>query len=134
MSDFKPMMTFGLRGCTAILMVFFTKDTDTVYKVVLGHHPNTTDILAWFNSNYTEDYNIITIVKTPEEYVRDGERWAIIGKNQDYWMSTIVKDNCKLIIEPYSMSHDEYNSTLYFRMKPDPEYTDKYGRYIKLKY
>jgi hypothetical protein len=64
MSDnFKPMMTFGLCGCTALLMVFFTKDTNTVFKVVLGHDPSKESILSWFTRYYTEDYNIVTIIK-----------------------------------------------------------------------
>jgi tRNA A-37 threonylcarbamoyl transferase component Bud32 len=137
--DFKPMMTYGLGECTALLMVFFTKDTNTVYKVVLGHHPNKENVLQWFTKYYTQDYNIVTLIKTPEEWIKEGEKWITVKKNQKYWISNITKDNCKLIIESYSLhqdSHDKtkFNSSLYFKMEPGPKYSDNYGRYIDINY
>ena len=56
--DSKNMMTFGLGGCTAIIMVFFTKDTNIPYKIIFGHHPIKNNVLLLlfslillFNSN-----------------------------------------------------------------------------------
>jgi len=137
--EFKPMMTYGLGGCTALLMVYFTKDTNMVYKVVLGHHPIKENILLWFTEYYTQDYNIVTIIKTPGEYIKEGEKWIMKGNNQEYWVSNITKDNCKLILEPYDlmqMSDDEtkFNSSLYFKMQSGPKYSDNYGRYIDINY
>ena len=137
--DFKPMMTYGLEGCTALLMVFFNKDTNAVYKVVLGHHPIKENILEWFNRYYTQDYNIVTIIKTPEEYIKEGEKWITVKKNQEYWISNTIKDNCKLIIESYSMfivmsDTTRFNSSLYFKMDPTPKYSDNYARYIDITY
>jgi hypothetical protein len=119
---FKPMMTYGLGGCTVLLMVFFTKDTNIVYKVVLGHHPIKEDILSWFTEYYTEDYNIVTIIKTPGDHQKDGEKWNMVAINQEYWISNITKDNCKLILEPYSLNQQTddktcFNSSLYFKMR-----------------
>jgi hypothetical protein len=137
--EFKPMMTYGLGACTALLMVFFTKDTNIVYKVVLGHHPIKENILQWFTKYYTQDYNIITIIKTPEEWIKEGEKWITVKENQEYWISNITKDNCKLILESYSLfqnSEDKtkFNSSLYFKMEPGPKYSDNYGRYIDINY
>jgi len=137
--EFKPMMTYGLGECTALLMVYFTKDTNMVYKVVLGHHPIKENILLWFTEYYTQDYNIVTIIKTPGEYIKEGEKWIMKGNNQEYWVSNITKDNCKLILEPYGlmqMSDDKtkFNSSLYFKMQPGPKYSDNYGRYIDINY
>jgi hypothetical protein len=135
--DFKPMMTYGLGGCTALLMVFFTKDTNTVHKVVLGHHPNKENILEWFNYYYTENYNIVTIIKTPEEYVKEGGKWITITSNQEYWILNTKKDNCKLITERYGLNicrDEEFQSTLYFKMQQGPKFSDNYGRYIAINY
>ena len=138
-SEFKPMMTYGLGGCTALLMVFFTKDTNIVYKVVLGHHPIKENILSWFNKYYTPNYNIVTIIKTPEEYQKEGDKWITVTKNQEYWISNITKDNCKLILEPYTLLHQsndkkKFASSLYFNMQPGPKYSNNYGRYIDINY
>jgi len=134
-SEFKPMMTFGLAGCTALLMVFFTKDTNIVYKVVLGHHPQKEEILKWFTKYYSEDYNIITIIKTPGNYQKEGERWNMVATYQEYWVENITKDNCKLILEPYEIDGNrQFNSSLYFKMQPGPKYSDIYGTYIDINY
>ncbi len=137
--EFKPMMTFGLNGCTALLMVYFTKDTNIVYKVVLGHHPIKENILSWFTKYYKDNYNIVTIIKTPEDYQKEAEKWVTVAKNNEYWVSNITKDNCKLILEPYSLSQmasdkTKFNSSLYFKMRPGPKYSDNYGRYIDINY
>ena len=137
--EFKPMMTYGLGGCTVLLMVYFTKDTNKVYKVVLGHHPEKEYILSWFTRYYTLYYNIVTIIKTPGEYIKEGEHWITKGDNQEYWISNITKDNCKLILEPYNLNKrfndkTKFNSSLYFKMQPGPKYSDNYGRYIDINY
>ena len=136
--EFKPMMTFGLGGCTALLMVFFTKDTNIVYKVVLGHHPIKENILTWFNKYYTQDYNIVIILKTPSNYEKENGKWILVPENKEYWELNIQKDNCKLIIESYNLNccrEDKiYNSTLYFKMNNGPKYSDIYGRYIDINY
>ena len=51
-------MTYGLNACTVILMILFTKDTNTQYSIIFGHHTIKSNILEWFTRYYTEDYNI----------------------------------------------------------------------------
>ena len=133
------MMTYGLGGCTALLMFFFTNDTNIVYKVVLGHHPIKENILSWFTAYYTPDYNIVTIIKTPGDYRKEGERYVMVATNNEYWVSNITKDNCKLILEPYTLlemydDKTKFNSSLYFKMQPGPKYSNNYGRYININY
>jgi hypothetical protein len=138
--DFKPMMTYGLCGCTALLMVFFTTDTNMVYKVVLGHYSIKEDILAWFNKYYTSEYNIITIIKTPGSYVKGiDEKWNLEADNNKYWTENMIKYNCKLILEGYGLEEKNdhvtmFNSSLYFKMSPGPKYSDNYGVYNDIKF
>ena len=133
--EFKPMMTFGLGGCTALLMVFFSKDTNQVKKVVLGHHPIKENILKWFQEYYTPDYNIVIIIKIPGEYKKENEKWTLVPKNKEYWELYIQKDNCKLILESYNlMMSTDFNNSLYFKINNGPKYSDIYGRYIDINY
>ena len=66
--DFKPLMTFGLCGCTAMIMVFFDKIENQCYKVVLGHHPEKEEIKKWYSHYYNNEYNIVIIIKSPGNY------------------------------------------------------------------
>ena len=137
-TNFKPAMTYGLGGCTVLLMVFFTKDTNTPIKYVLGHHPIKEDILKWFHQYYTHQYNIVTIIKSPEEYIKINDKWNTQISNEDYWIYNIKKYNCKLILESYSLNQNSYdktkfNSSLYFIIKNNiTKYSDCYGRYIDI--
>lgn len=135
--EFKPMMTFGLGGCTALLMVFFSKDTNQVKKVVLGHHPIKENILKWFREYYTQDYNIVIIIKTPGNYkkVNDFKYYILVPEDEEYWELYIQKDNCKLILESYNLLEStDFNNSLYFKIKDGPKYSDIYGRYIDINY
>ena len=137
--DFTPMMTYGLGGCTALLMVFFTKDTNEAYKVVFGHNPFKEKILEWFERYYISDYNIVTIIKTPVEYQKKEDKCIGVPKNQEYWITTITKDNCKLILESYSLMRcffdtTYFNSSLYFKINHGPKYSDSFGRFIDISY
>ena len=138
-SEFKPMMTFGLGGCTVLLMVFFTKDTNSVCNIVFGHHYSKNTILEWFTNYYKEEYNIIIIIKTPGEYENKNGKWYMVAKEPEYWHSNIKKDNLKIIIEPYNLSqtyhgNNVFNSTLYFKTQPKLQYSDCNGRYIDINY
>jgi hypothetical protein len=138
-TNFKPAMTYGLGGCTVLLMVFFTKD-NTPIKYVLGHHPIKENILTWFQQYYTDEYNIVTIIKTPEEYQKINDKWITKTANEDYWNYHIKKINCHLILEPYSLTtkfndKTKFNSSLYFIMdKMIPKYNDCYGRLLPIIY
>lgn len=132
--EIKSMMTYGLDGCTAILMIFFTKDTNISYYVIFGHHPNERNIIEWFNTYYIKDYNIVTIIKTAGYYCYKNGILTIKPYNENYWISNIIKNNCKLILESYSLNDIlKFKTSLYFKIiLEQPYYSDNYGRYINI--
>ena len=98
-----------------------------------------TDI--WYNfyfvsgTSYTQDYNIVIIIKTPEEYKEENEKWTLVPKNKEYWELHIQNNNCKLILESYSLWEVKaFNNELYFKIKDGPKYSDIYGKYIDINY
>lgn len=123
-SDTKNMMTFGLGGCTAIIMVFFTKDTQTPCRIIFGHHPLKNEIVQWYKSNYDLNFNIVTIIKSPGSYEKKSESkyFTLVINNKEYWENNINESNNKLILEPY-----ENISTLYLKIYPKLEYTNNIG-------
>jgi hypothetical protein len=136
--DFKPMMTYGLGGCTVLLMVFFDKYNKQPFKVVLGHHPDKDYILQWFNKIYTDYFDVVTIIKTPETFEKKDEKWITKISNEKFWNDNI-RTRCKLILEPYSLyrSFDDktcFESSLYFRMDSMPQYSNNNGDYITINY
>ena len=133
--DFNPLMTFGLCGCTAMLMVFFDKIDNQCYKVVLGHHPEKDEIIKWYSRYYNNEYNIVTIIKSPGNYVNDNGHWIIKTKDEQYYKDNIT--NCKIIFEPYSemdLINNPFIGTLYFRINPNPNYTNNEGKAINITY
>ena len=131
-SDFKPMMTFGLGGCTAIIMVFFK--SGKCIKVVMGHHPFRDYITEWYQKYKSDDYNIVIIIKSPGEYIKEDEKYIFKANDEDYYKDLI--DYGHLIFEPYpkSISFDEslFVRTLYFKIDPHPSYSNKYGGFIEI--
>ncbi len=136
--NFKPMMTYGLGGCTVLLMVFFDKYTKHPFKIVLGHHPDKECILQWFNKLYTDYFDVVTIIKTPETFEKKDEKWITKISNEEFWNDNIGS-RCKLILEPYSLFRrfDDitcFESSLYFKMDSIPKYSNNYGNYININY
>lgn len=140
--NFKQMMTFGLGGCTSIVMVFFDKNKNKPVKVFFGHHPSKDIIIKWYEKNYTTKFNIVVIIKASGEYTKSEEDEYDKLKVYDskFWHQ-IIKSNCKLILEPYTekQSNDnEFNSTLYikkgynFDINYELLYTNNYGKRIPL--
>ena len=137
----KNMMTFGLNGCTAIIMIFFTKDTNLPYKIIFGHHPTKNNVLMWYKTYYDSRYNIITYIKSPGDYQKTSEYFTLVMYNENYWKDNMNESNNTIILEPYSKimksyfgsKHDiDYNSTLYLKIHPDIQYTNCDGKYIKI--
>ena len=138
----KKMMTYGLCGCTAIIII------DKKYnRILMGHHPEKNEILKWFLQNYytSHEYNYIVILKLPGEYIKnDLGKFDFVGRDEKFWKTIFPKNpNLKVIYEPYdlcktisinSKNYFSYNSSLYFRQtdKDSFEYTDKYGRWIRI--
>ena len=141
--DSKNMMTYGLNGCTAIIMVFFKKDTNKPYKIIFGHHPIKNNILTWYKTYYDSKYNIVTCIKSPGYYEKRGEHFTMVIHDENYWKDAMNESNNTLILEPYSKiikiccSSDDYlnfdyNSTLYLKIYPEIKYTNCYGKYINI--
>ena len=129
--DFKPMMTYGLGGCTALVMI-----NRTTNEIFFGHHPDFDQTIVWFNDNYNQSNQFDVIVKSPGEWVKTNDQWKMVSKSQQQIISTFTKPNINLILEPYSLnqSHDnDFESTLYvFKQSNNIVYTDNYGREITL--
>ena len=136
--DSKNMMTFGLGGCTAIIMVFFTKDTNIPYKIIFGHHPIKNNVLLWYKKYYDSTYNIVTYIKSPGNYKKTGEYFTMVMYNENYWKDNMNESNNKLILEPYaeiiktSFCSKDYNSTLYLKIHPEIKYIDCNGTFINI--
>ena len=136
--DTKKMMTFGLCGCAAIIIVFFTKDTNTPYQIIFGHHPIKKNILEWYNEYYNQDYNIVTIIKSPGNYVKiDNDKYfSLVTNDKDYWISNFNNPNNTLILEPYitdqCTNYVDFNSNLYLEISPELKYSNNYGKFIPL--
>ena len=138
----KKMMTYGLSGCTAIIII------DKEYnRIFMGHHPEKNEVLKWLLHNYypSQNYNYTVIIKLPGEYIKNNlGKFDFIGKEKKFWEENFLESkNIKMIFEPYDLSetislnglnHFSYNSSLYFRQIDENnfEYTDKYGRWIRI--
>ena len=77
----KKMMTYGLAGCTAIIII------DKEYnRIFMGHHPNKSEVLKWLLQNYypNENYNYTIIIKLPGEYIKNNlGKFDFIGKEKN---------------------------------------------------
>lgn len=119
LSEFKkPMMTYGLGGCTAIII-------KTLDLVIMAHHPEQRQILQWIMS--TEPHNIQKLyIRLPEEYEQtDTKKYEL--------KSTSIFDDIKYdkIIERYTIgSNNIYDSTLYCKIEDsDIKYTNSFGKW-----
>ena len=140
----KKMMTYGLAGCTAIIII------DREYnRILMGHHPEKNEVLKWFTQNYysSSDYKYTIIIKLPGEYIEnDLGKFDLKGREVKYWKNELPENpNLKIIFEPYNLnktihisvnkgSNFSYNSSLYFRQTDENnfEYSDKYGRWVRI--
>ena len=125
----KSIMTFGLCGCTAVVM--YNKVSREIF---MGHHPDEREIRRYITKFISSGNPCIIYVKSPEEYVKDdisGEwKSEIKFRNGDRYKS----DTIEVIVEGYctSTEHGSYynfNGTLY-RWIDDAEikYTNRYGK------
>jgi hypothetical protein len=78
----KKMMTYGLAGCTAIIII------DREYnRILMGHHPEKNEVLKWFLHNYypSENYNYTVIIKLPGEYIINNfNKYDLKGKEEKF--------------------------------------------------
>jgi hypothetical protein len=133
--NFKPMMTYGLGGCHAFIMI--NKNTK---HLIFIHHPFFEMIKIIFNMYYNITDNFVVILKTPGTYVKeeDDKYWKMKSENEFDQNKFLGRSNVEVNIVPYSLSQssgDIFNSTLYCNYKNKKfEYTDSQGNinYINL--
>jgi hypothetical protein len=133
--NFKPMMTYGLGGCHAFIMI--NKNTK---HLIFIHHPFFEMIKIIFKMNYNVTDNFVVILKTPGTYVKEeGDKyWKMKSQDEFNQRKFLERSNVQINIVPYNLKESEgdiFNSTLYCRYKDKQfEYTDSNGtiNYINL--
>jgi hypothetical protein len=129
--DFKPMMTYGLGGCSVLVMI-----NQSTNQIFFGHHPELSQVISWFNNIYNESNQFIVIVKSPGEWVKINEQWTMVSQFEQKIKNIFAKPNVNLILEPYNLSQsidDNYESSLYlFKKSDNMVYTDNNGENVVL--
>lgn len=133
--NFKPIMTYGLGGCHAFIMI--NKNTN---HFIFIHHPFFETIKIIFNMNYNVSDNFVIILKTPGTYIKEETEkyWKMKSENEFKQRKFLEKSNVELNIVPYNLSQiegDVYNSTFYCNYNNNKiEYKDSQGisNYINL--
>jgi len=126
--NFKPMMTYGLGGCHAFIMI--NKNTK---HLIFIHHPFFEMIKIIFNMYYNLSDNFTIIFKTPGTWVKeeDDKHWKMKSENESIQREFLERHNVTVNFVPYSLSQsreDIFNSTLYCNYKNKKfEYTDSQG-------
>jgi hypothetical protein len=133
MQNFKTMMTYGLQGCTVMLLIKIKNGKIT--EILLGHHPFVRNIVDWFNDNYSKEYNYITVIKLPADYVKKNDEWILEPVEKNYFKHHLQRENNQLILESYSINADNNNfrSSFYCFFKNNYiKYLDNYGCEVNL--
>ena len=133
---FKPMMTYGLSGCTAIIIVRWTNEQ--MIDITMAHNPSAHVIKQIFQQKHNFQQKFQVVIKTPEKFYETepgSKKWKTESEDQSFWESTVGSyENVDMTLDLYSkmsMSGDGYNSTLYVKkVNGKLVYTDSYGRYI----
>jgi len=115
--DFKPIMTYGLCGCTAIIVI-----NPVSGEIIFGHHPILSQVFNWFNIHCKENANYIIIIKSPGDWIKINDQWILVSNNKQELETKFSESNYKLIIEPYScmkIISDNFQSTLYLFKEND---------------
>jgi len=126
--NFKPMMTYGLCGCHAFIMI--NKNTK---DLIFIHHPFFEMIKIIFNMYYNQSDNFVTILKTPGAWVKeeDDKHWKMKSENESIQRQFLERHNVTVNFVPYSLnqtSEDIFNSTFYCNYKNKKfEYKDSQG-------
>lgn len=107
----KPIMTYGLGGCTGIIIYNKTKKT-----IFMGHHSFKDVINDWIYKYRYDD--VIIYLKIYNEFEKlEGNKYYTEKKPTFYKKFESFK-NIKFIIETYNnTSNNSYNSTLYCKKK-----------------
>jgi len=128
--DHKPVMIYGLGGCTALCIIRFVCGKPTEISMV--HSPLTQIIQNTYDTICSEPHEQSTtfkcIIKTPEIYTKT--------ENGSYIMSTFPFNIPNSTVVQYSnneIAGDHTTSTFYCRVVNDiVQYTNNYGIYQDL--
>lgn len=139
----KSLMTYGLCGCSAILIIKYQKNTNKSINIAFAHLVFTETIVDFINANLvnTNDYDYYVIVKTPGEYELINGKYKFNTKNKLLWDNILRKrdeyHNVNYEFINYnintSLSEDMSYRKLYCDIRYDDEknyciyYTDNYG-------
>ena len=133
--EHKPMMTHGLNGCTAVIIVVY-KNNEPI-KIVFGHDPDrisvSKKILETIKEHITCKFKIL--VKCPGEYrQKDNGYYDLFPKIAQERDMLDGIENIVIKYEPYCLMTDEYtNRELYLKLVDKKlMYTDNYSNYITL--
>lgn len=133
LSKFRPMMTFGLCGCTVIFLLEIKKNTQKYIKAVLAHYSDAKEIMRVYENHYHTNSDFLIIIKLPILYVQQSGKWCETVDNT--FENNIKGHNIKIHQIPYSTYYIQgelgYRSSLYFRLNKNQklEFSDDYGRY-----
>lgn len=133
--NFKPIMTYGLGGCHAFIMI--NKNTN---HFIFIHHPFFEMIKIIYNMNYNPTDNFVIILKTPGSYIKEEkEKYWKMKSNDDFNQRKFLeRSNVEVYIVPYNLNQTEgnvFNSTFYCNYNnKNIEYKDSQGisNYINL--
>lgn len=133
-NDFQPMMTYGLRGCIAMIIII--KRTNAA-EIIFVHTPILSNIIDVFKKNYNDHDQYQIIIKAPGEYIKCNAIWTMKMNNEAFFIEHFNKNNVDLHLVPYSTCHDfSYENTKYslyiYSKNNELYYLDNYGRHIKI--
>lgn len=115
LEDFKPLMTYGLNGCTALIAI-----NKSSGDIIFCHHPILSQVFDWFDIHYKEKSNYIIIIKSPGDWIKINDKWILVSTNKQELETKF--NGSLLILEPYSLNIDitnNFQSTLYLFKKND---------------
>ena len=130
----KPMMTYGLNGCTACIVCMY--DGDNLVKVVFTHNPSQYMIFNKISKIITNThYQFKIIIKTPGEYkLKDDGYYDVFPSDTTTFSILEGMENIKIIYCPYiTDTMSDFNSTIYLNYDGNNiVYSNNYGCYIPL--
>ena len=134
---FKPMMTYGLNGCTASFMI--VKDNNQFIKSMMIHDPEKHKVMNYLKIKLLENkkFQTFVVVRSPGKYQEVNSRYEMVPIDLEYWDKFLgTYSKCEYIIEGYSLHKSygvNYDAALHLKLINNyPHYTDTWGRWISI--
>lgn len=135
---FKPMMTFGLGGCTAALIAI--KEKENFIRVMLIHDPSKEKVAIYviqkLNLYRDRKYSSYIIIRGPGKYQKIEKKFYMISKDNDYWKGKLnIYDNIRFCIEGYNLTrmYNSLDTTLHCKLIGNElQYTNTIGKWINI--